>query len=82
MGIVHTDQLSQRVVGVGGGQITALLGDDVSTGIVLVIEGDTVLSDLLHQRSSAVRTVTAIGILIGAGQLACRAATFGGLATT
>lgn len=78
MRIVHTDQLSQRVVGVGSGQITALLGDNVSAGIVLVLEGDTVLSDLLHQRRGAVRAETTIDVTIAAGQLARICAAFRG----
>ena len=78
MRIVHTDQLSQRIVGVGSGQITALLGDDIAAGIIGVLEGNAVLGDLLHQRRGAVRTEPAVDVGIGAGQLACIRAAFRG----
>ena len=78
MGIVHADQLAQRVIGVGGGQVSALLGDNVSAGIVLVLEGNAVLGDLLHQRRGAVRAEAAVDVGIAAGQLPCRCAAFRG----
>ena len=78
MRIVHSDQLPKRIVGIGRGQISALLGDDVAATVVGVLEGNTVLGNLLHQRRSAVRTIRVVDILISAGQLACRIAAFGG----
>ena len=76
MRIVDTDQLSQRIVGIRRGQVSSLLGDDVSTRIILILERDPVLGDLLHQRRRAVRAVCAVDIGVGAGQFACCAAAF------
>ena len=71
MRIIHTDELSQRIIGIGRGQITSLLGDDVSTRIILILKRNAVLGDLLYQRGGTVRAVCAVDILIAAGQLAC-----------
>ena len=78
MRIIHANQLPKRIVRIGGGQITSLFGDDVAAGIVLVFEGNPVLGNLLHERSSAVRAVRAVDIGVGAGQSACRIAAFSG----
>ena len=48
MRIVHTDQLAQGVVDIGRGQRAALLGNDVASAVVGVLEGNTILGDLLH----------------------------------
>ena len=70
MQIVYTDQLAQRVVLIRRGQIAALLGDDVPAAIIFIFKRDAILSNLLHQRRGAVRTITAIHIFVGARQLA------------
>ena len=78
MRVIYSDQLSQRVVDVGRGQVPALLGDDVAASVVGILERDAIMGDLLHERGSAVRAVCAVDIGVGAGQLACRIAAFGG----
>ena len=74
MRIVHSNQLSKRIVCVGRGQIAALLGDDIAAIVVGVLEGNAILGNLLYQQSRAVRAVCTVDISIGAGQLACRIA--------
>ena len=69
MRIVHTDQLSQRVILIRCGQVAALLGDDVPAAIIFIFKRNAILSNLLHQRRGAVRTITAIHIFVGARQL-------------
>ena len=76
MRIIHTYQLTQRIVGIGCGQCTALLRNDIAAGIVGVFEGNAVLGDFLHQRRGAVRTIAAIDVFVGAGQLARICAAF------
>ena len=76
MRIVHANQLPQRIVGIGRSQIAALFRDDIAAGIVGVLERNPILGNLLYQRSSAVRAICAVDILISAGQLACRIAAF------
>lgn len=70
MRIVHTDQLTQGIVGIRRGQRAALLGDDIAAGIVGVLKRNLCLGDGSHQGGGAVRAVTARRIAIGAGQLA------------
>ena len=69
MRIVCANQLTQRVVLIRRGQITALFAGDVSAGVVGIFEGDAVLRDLFHQHSGAVRTISAVYIFVGARQL-------------
>ena len=78
MRIVDTNQLSQCIIGISCGQVATLLGDDVAAGIVGVLERNSILGNVFHQRRSAVRAVCTVDVSIGAGQLACCIAAFGG----
>ena len=69
MRIVHANQLAQGVVLIRRGQVAALLAGDVPSRIVFIFERDAVLSNLLHQRRGAVRTISAVHVFIGARQL-------------
>ena len=71
MRIIHSDQLSQRIVDVGGGQISALFRCNIAQIIIRILERDSILGNLLYKRRGTIRTVRAVDILIAAGQLAC-----------
>ena len=69
MRIVYTNQLSQRVVLIRRGQIAALFAGDVPAAIIFIFKRNAILSNLLHQRRGAVRTITAIHIFVGTRHL-------------
>ena len=41
MGIVHPDELAQSIIGVGGGQASLLLGDNIPKLIIFILEANT-----------------------------------------
>lgn len=51
MRIIHTDELSQRIISVGSSQITSLFRDDVASIVVGILERDAVLVVTLPRSS-------------------------------
>ena len=59
MRIIDSDQLSQCIIGVGGGQISALFRCNIAQIIIRILERDSVLGNLLYKRRGTIRTVRA-----------------------
>ena len=70
MRVVHANQLAKGIVGVGRGQIAALLGDDVAAVVIGVLERNLRLGDLLYQGRGAARSMSARDEGVRGGELA------------